>query len=668
MKKIIIPIFIFLSFTVIAQEKESVNNSTEYRTSKTLLLYTFEETSGTFFSVSSTGTLLTPEDWDDGCTPSTPIGFDFMYNGLTYTEFSVNTNGTVNLGDQIINEETNYIESELYVNILCPLWDDLKFYSNGVGDGIYYELTGEVPDRVLTIEYNQVGRYNSTGFVDFQVKLYEDGSKIEFIYGDLSEATGWSEFSTTSIGINSVETDQTVFISISPDALNGASASYDVPNNNILPEQLAEIETGTIYSFYPPVITPGPDIAISSVLSPGNGLLSDTESIAVSLTNIGTEITENLTINYEIWDIDQNMQVASSSEAFETYGEYPVSTLETTDFVFQTSADLSDNNHYELTVTANLPGDLNPDNNELIININGVQLDELIYENGPIITYEGVGYNGADVSAVQEYLGMSDFGYNTNSLLEYRNADEFTVPEGEEWTISGFAFYNYQTDSGDESTIIYADFIIWDGEPDNGGNILYDFTSENMLDATFPVNVYRTPSSDLLNNQRPIMYNVCNFEEDEEIDLSAGTYWLDWSSEGELLSGPWQPFISILGETTTGNGIHFSAEGWVPMIDDGTETTQGMPFDIFGSISILSNILFNERLYSLFPNPTNSNLNISVASSCTIIFKDINGKEIFSDEITENKASYDLTGYSKGIYFVEFIFENKRIVEKLVIN
>ncbi|PLX21081.1 MAG: hypothetical protein C0599_08485, partial [Salinivirgaceae bacterium] len=158
---------------------------------KALSLYSFEESSGTFTSISESGTLLIPNDWDDGVTEVTSIGFEFTYNDSTYSQFSVNTNGTVNLGNSTINEETNDLESDLYVNLITALWDDLKFYSNGEGDGIFMQLDGTSGNYVLTIEYNNVGRYNSTGLVSFQVKLYEADNSIEFIYGDLSAATGW---------------------------------------------------------------------------------------------------------------------------------------------------------------------------------------------------------------------------------------------------------------------------------------------------------------------------------------------------------------------------------------------------------------------------------------------------------------------------------------------
>jgi len=108
---------------------------------KALSLYNFVEETETYTSISSSGTALTPNSWDDGVTSLTPIGFNFVYNQVTYTEFSVNTNGTVNLDSQN-SQATNDLESETFTNLLAPLWDDLKFHNNGSGEGIFYNLEG----------------------------------------------------------------------------------------------------------------------------------------------------------------------------------------------------------------------------------------------------------------------------------------------------------------------------------------------------------------------------------------------------------------------------------------------------------------------------------------------------------------------------------------------
>jgi hypothetical protein len=68
--------------------------------------------------------------------------------------------------------------------------------------------------------------------------------------------------------------------------------------------------------------------------------------------------------------------------------------------------------------------------------------------------------------------------------------------------------------------------------------------------------------------------------------LPAGTYWLAWQTDGTLASGPWAPPITIVGQTTTGNGLQSLAgtTTFAPANDGGTLTQQGFPFILEGSV------------------------------------------------------------------------------------
>ena len=71
------------------------------------------------------------------------------------------------------------------------------------------------------------------------------------------------------------------------------------------------------------------------------------------------------------------------------------------------------------------------------------------------------------------------------------------------------------------------------------------------------------------------------------ITLPEGVYWLDWTTDGSLTSGPWAPPVTILGQTTTGDAMQFTSStgSWGPALDTGTSTQQGMPFIIEGTVS-----------------------------------------------------------------------------------
>ena len=63
--------------------------------------------------------------------------------------------------------------------------------------------------------------------------------------------------------------------------------------------------------------------------------------------------------------------------------------------------------------------------------------------------------------------------------------------------------------------------------------------------------------------------------------LPAGSYYVQFSLQGSLASGPFVPPISILGTTVTGNGYQSLVAGtWSPVADPGNP--QGFPFLING--------------------------------------------------------------------------------------
>lgn len=58
-------------------------------------------------------------------------------------------------------------------------------------------------------------------------------------------------------------------------------------------------------------------------------------------------------------------------------------------------------------------------------------------------------------------------------------------------------------------------------------------------------NIYRDTDTNVGNNQRPIMAVVATVLR----TLAPGTYWVEWRMRGSLVSGPWAPPITILGQT-----------------------------------------------------------------------------------------------------------------------
>lgn len=206
--------------------------------------------------------------------------------------------------------------------------------------------------------------------------------------------------------------------------------------------------------------------------------------------------------------------------------------------------------------------------------------EAVLYDNGPLVTHPGGGFGGADASALQTALGLNTYGFGNQFLNGYRMADDFTVTDAGGWDVQSITFFAYQTGSTTTSTITGVYLQIWNGDPSAGGTVIWGDLTTNRMASTAWTNAYRVLDTDLLGSTRPIMASAATIG----TTLAAGTYWLDWMTDGTLASGPWAPPISILGQTVTGNALQYTT-AWAPALDTGTAAAQqGMPFIIEGVV------------------------------------------------------------------------------------
>jgi hypothetical protein len=202
----------------------------------------------------------------------------------------------------------------------------------------------------------------------------------------------------------------------------------------------------------------------------------------------------------------------------------------------------------------------------------------VLFDNGPLVTHPGGGFNGADASALQTAIGMGTYGFGHQVLNDNRIADDFTIPAGETWDITDITFFAYQTGSTTTSTITAVHFEIWDGIP-GASTLLFGDMATNRLVTTTWSGIYRVLDTGLTASNRPIMANTCSPM--GSLQLGEGTYWIAWQTDGSLSSGPWAPPVTILGQTTTGNGMQsLAGAAYAPVIDVGG---QGFPFIIEGT-------------------------------------------------------------------------------------
>ncbi|HEX3281731.1 MAG TPA: fibronectin type III domain-containing protein, partial [Pyrinomonadaceae bacterium] len=231
------------------QQKSSVNPGPEAVTGVT---YPFTSSSGVALEDMSSGTTqLVAANQEDTASSVNNIGFDFWFDGVRQTQFSVNANGLLKLGSSAVTTQSaNDLTSIINVPQIAPYWDDLFTGTNGK---VHFKVVGSAPNRKLVIEWQnmQIPRVgaNNTGAGTFQCWLWESTGVIEFVYGSgivLNNAN-----SGYSVGFGS---SGTAFASVTTSV---PSAAYGTANNS----QSNAITSGTKYTFAP--LTPADPTALN---------------------------------------------------------------------------------------------------------------------------------------------------------------------------------------------------------------------------------------------------------------------------------------------------------------------------------------------------------------------------------------------------------------------
>ena len=202
--------------------------------------FTFVASSGTYTPI--TGGTVSSASGDDSTQFPITIGFPFTYNGTTFTEFGLSTNGHIRLGADAAGFTNGLATND---NILAPLWDD----NNTAAGNISYQLSGTPGSQVLTIQWENVsigGSGSSANSVNnYQVQLFEGTNVVKFNYGNLVPNS-----LSASIGITGASGN---FLSVTPLApASSSTVSSSTANNSIA--SVANIPSGTSYTFTPPVL------------------------------------------------------------------------------------------------------------------------------------------------------------------------------------------------------------------------------------------------------------------------------------------------------------------------------------------------------------------------------------------------------------------------------
>lgn len=182
------------------------------------------------------------------------IGFTFSYNGVNYTQFGVSTNGYIKLG----NLPSFSMSSNTYYQDIQATGDGLLISAlnydlqGQTGSSLQYSLSGSAPSRVLTVQWFGFRSYNQTGDnYNFQIKLYEDSSKVEFCYGTFTHNSTSETARVGLYGITNADFLMRTHTSNWATTANGGANSSNIAfNGTCYPP------SGLTFTYYPFSILP----------------------------------------------------------------------------------------------------------------------------------------------------------------------------------------------------------------------------------------------------------------------------------------------------------------------------------------------------------------------------------------------------------------------------
>lgn len=168
--------------------------------------YLFEQSLGSYTELTG-GTQVFTGTTDDAISASLPLGFNFVYNGVTYTTIKVNANGWASFGTTTSTGiYTPLTTTGTHNPCLAPLGRDLR--GNATGQ-IRVETQGVAPNRVFVINWINYSRYffgtTGTQNFNFQIQLSETSNLVRFVYGTMTAATSSSDYDCGITGASNAD-------------------------------------------------------------------------------------------------------------------------------------------------------------------------------------------------------------------------------------------------------------------------------------------------------------------------------------------------------------------------------------------------------------------------------------------------------------------------------
>jgi hypothetical protein len=284
---------------------------------------------GTYTDLAATGTVITTPSFHNANSAPQNIGFTFNYNGSGFTQFVLNTNGFIKLGNTAPSRPNLYFatgstdagglfnsQDAADVNLLAAFNHEL--YA-GVGTAEYrMSTTGTAPSRMCTIQFKNVrdtidpataiaSQYDD---MQFQIILYETTNVIDFVYGTWTASVGTSALKLSGVGLKGSDSTNASTLVVTKTSTSAWSAATFIAGN--YPANSNAFNFGNINGTARPApdagrtlrFTPMPlnDAMVANVFTLGNLPIpwGAPRVDSAIITNMGTNAMTNIAVTLNV--------------------------------------------------------------------------------------------------------------------------------------------------------------------------------------------------------------------------------------------------------------------------------------------------------------------------------------------------------------------------------
>lgn len=237
--------------------------------------YGFSENIVGYTPLGASSTVAYAAPWNNyaGTPAFTPLGFTFVYDGVSYTECFISTNGFITFGATrpAANNVGPLNSTNAYEGAISAMGTNL-FSDTGA---IRYETLGTAPNRTFVVQWENAVRATQPGALNFQIRLQETTNVIQLVYGFCFPTE------TTNVGVqvglrgfNNTFAQGNVKNRLQP-GVNALSSWFQkttdgIANNSTVRTSFADFpDNGLVYTFTPPLPCTTPTGALSNLVVGG---------------------------------------------------------------------------------------------------------------------------------------------------------------------------------------------------------------------------------------------------------------------------------------------------------------------------------------------------------------------------------------------------------------